>query len=80
MANDRIFIVCDECKEYDFIAQWYPGSPINFDKNALDTMNEFFEDHEDCIEHSSVLESVGFSFDSEDIYGREGYNRKVPKK
>jgi hypothetical protein len=80
MANDRIFIVCDVCKEYDFLTKWYPGCPINFDKKTLDAMNEFFEDHEDCIKHSMVLESVGFSFDSEDVYGREEYKRKAPKK
>lgn len=74
MANDRIFIVCDGCKEYRCIQKWYPGENISLEEDEVEAMNDFFSQHSDCTEHKIDLgTNVGFSFGSEGVVYQKEY-------
>ncbi|MHC4121939.1 MAG: hypothetical protein ACYSSI_00065 [Planctomycetota bacterium] len=72
MANDRFYIVCDGCKQYRWLDDWHPGSPLYLSENRRKSLNDFFEQHWDCT-GKEFTESVGFYFGNETTVLSKGY-------
>ncbi len=72
MANDRFYIICDGCKEYRWLNDWHPGSPLNLSEDGRKWLNDFFENHWDCA-GGEFEDNVGFSFGNEKTVLQAGY-------
>ena len=74
MATDRIFLVCDECKEYIYLYNWSPGGGVYFDKNNIEGINDFLYEHELCVTTAmETLDKVGITFGNESAVWKTGY-------
>ncbi len=74
MATDRIFLVCDKCKEYIYLHNWSPGNGVCFDKNKIECINDFLYEHGICVtEAIETSDKVGLSFGNESSVWKIGY-------
>jgi len=74
VATDRIFLVCDICKEYIYLHNWSPGNGVYIDKKKVGHINDFLYEHELCVNKSmEVNNAVGISFGNESKVWKVGH-------